>query len=120
MRGSPSWFPELARGRKLGLDYQQVEGQLAEYFGVEQGEGILVTGVVEDGPAFKAGLKAGDVILEVEGQQIRNRRDLFRVAAGLEPGTEITVKVLRDRQAESFTLTVGGEARKPRTRGEST
>jgi len=116
-----AWFPELARGRKLGLDYQQVEGQLAEYFGVEQGEGILVTGVVEDGPAFKAGLKAGDVILEVDGQQIRDRRDLFKVAAGLEPGAEITVKVLRDRQAESLTLTVGGEARKPKRKGgEST
>ena len=47
------WFPGLGRGRKLGIDYQQVEGQLAEYFGVEQGEGLLITGVVEDGPRLR-------------------------------------------------------------------
>ena len=114
------WFPGLGRGRKLGIDYQQVEGQLAEYFGVEQGEGLLITGVVEDGPAFAAGLKAGDILLEIDGKKVRDRRDLFRVVADLESGEEIAVKVLRDRQAESLTLTVGGEPRKPRSRGQST
>jgi len=114
-----TWFPELSRGRKLGIEYQRVEGQLAEYFGVEQGEGLLITGVVEDGPAFKAGLKAGDVLLELDGKKIGERRQLFRVVADLETGSEITVKVLRDRQPESFTLTVGGKVRKPRG-GQST
>jgi serine protease Do len=107
-----SWFPELSRGRKLGIDYQPVEGQLAEYFGVEQGEGILITSVVEDGPAFKAGLKAGDILLEIDGKKLRDRRDLFRVVADLEPGAEVTVKVLRNRELESLAVTVGGKARR--------
>ncbi len=114
-----TFFPDLGRGRKLGLDYQPVEGQLAEYFGVEQGAGILITGVVDDGPAFKAGLKAGDILLELDGKKVSERRDLFRLVAGLEPGSEIAVKVLRDRKEKSLTLTVGGQAPKAPS-GEST
>ena len=71
------------RGRKLGLSYQELGDQLARYFKVEGG--VLVTDVDEDGPAGKAGIKAGDVIVSVGGKAVKDGGDLreaLRDAAG--------------------------------------
>ena len=62
--------------RKLGIGYQEISGQLAGYFKLAGDSGVLVTEVDADGPAGKAGMKAGDVILDFDGREIRDAGDL--------------------------------------------
>ena len=90
-------FRELGRGpRKLGIQYQEIDGQLAQYFKLKGERGVLVTSVDADGPAGKAGLKAGDVILKFDGKAVGAGDDLRDVVRGAEGGKEVTVTVQRD------------------------
>jgi S1-C subfamily serine protease len=84
-----------ARGpRKLGIEYQELSAQLAQYFKVEKG--VLITSVDENGPAAKAGLKAGDVIVKFEGEAIADADDLRDQVRKAEAGKEVAVTVQRD------------------------
>ena len=77
----------------LGVHIDNLNPQLAKYFDVEHG--LLITEVIEEGPSHKAGLQAGDIIVEVEGNLIDGRDALHRVMAEVEPGDEIAVLVQR-------------------------
>jgi serine protease Do len=98
------WVPE--RPRKLGIRYMEISGQLAEYFKLSGDQGVLVTSVEKDGPAAKAGLKAGDVILEVDGKAIRDGDDLRTKVGDTEGGTAVTVKVQRDGRPLDLQVTL--------------
>jgi serine protease Do len=87
-----SWLPE---GPRLGVYVMSIEGQLARYFGLEADEGALVSSVEEGSPAAKAGIRAGDVVLEFNGRAIHTSRDLRRQVRKSEGGT-VTIKLLRD------------------------
>lgn len=90
-------FRELGRGpRKLGIQYQEIDGQLAQYFKLAGERGVLVTSVEADGPAGKAGLKAGDVILKFDGKAVGAGNDLRDEVGRAEGGKEVTVTVQRD------------------------
>ena len=107
-----AWF---GRGpRKLGLEYQEISGQLAKYFKLNGDTGVLVTSVEAEGPAGKAGLRAGDVIVQLDTRTIDDGDDLRRAVANAEPGREITVTVLRDGSRVDLKLTPEGERRKVR------
>jgi len=106
--------------RKLGITYQEISGQLAEYFKVSESRGVLVTEVQEDGPAFEAGVKAGDVVLAFEGEGVENGKDLRRELRGADPGTEVTVTVQRDGKRLDLKLKVGGEKEPNRHHGPTT
>jgi predicted metalloprotease with PDZ domain len=82
--------------RKLGLEYMEMGEQLASYFKLGGKAGVLVTAVDADGPAAKAGVKAGDVILELGTESIRDGEDLREAVAEAEGGKEITITVQRD------------------------
>ncbi len=66
----------MSRGPVLGIDAEDLSGQLGSYFGVPDGEGVLVREVRPGTPAEKAGLKAGDVITKVDGERVRTVGDL--------------------------------------------
>jgi serine protease Do len=102
---------------KLGITYQELTDQLADYFQVKQGGGVLVTEVKEDGPASQAGMKAGDVILELAGKRIESSRDLRRGVDAAEPGSTVEIKVLRDGQSKTLSVTIGGEKEKAAPKG---
>jgi serine protease Do len=95
---------------RLGVSVQDVEGQLAEYFGVSGG-GVLITSVTEDTPAQAAGLRAGDVITEIDGRSVEDLGELRRRLA--DATGETTITVVRDRQP--MTVTAEFEEREPRT-----
>ena len=80
----------------LGVGIQELTADLAENFGVKPKEGVLVSQVFEDSPADKAGLKAGDIILEIDGRRMHTVRRLTATVASLAPGTKVKIKVLRD------------------------
>ena len=99
-------------GRKLGLAYQEMGDQLARYFKVAGG--VLVTEVDEDGPAGKAGIRAGDVIVKIGGKAVKDGADVRDALRGVEPGGTATIGVQREGRAMDLSVTVGGEA--PRRR----
>ncbi len=92
------------RGR-LGISLQNLTPQLAEYFGVPERTGALVSSVDTASPAAKAGLKAGDVILSMGGEKIDTPTDIMRILNRTKEGP-LEVRVMRDRQEMTFTVQV--------------
>ena len=90
----------------LGVGIQNLNGDLAKSFGLPKPAGALVGQVEKDGPASKAGLKPGDVILEYNGQAISQSADLPPLVGETQPGTGVVLKVWRDKQPRAINLTV--------------
>src|SRR5437868_3296602 len=95
---------------RLGVTADNLTEQLGEYFGVKDGHGVLVSGVTENTPAAKAGLKAGDVIVGVDGENVQDVSALRQALQKKDDGA-LKVKVVRDRH--EHTLTVNLEKRTP-------
>ncbi|WFF43068.1 DegQ family serine endoprotease [Salinicola endophyticus] len=91
----------------LGVVIQPVSKDLAESFGLDDTKGALVSDVSDDSPAKKAGLKAGDVILSVNGDAVDDSTTLPRIIGKFAPGAEIKLKVLRDGDTRNIDVTVG-------------
>jgi serine protease Do len=100
---------------RLGIEFQEIDGQLARYFKVAGERGVLVTSVDESGPAGKAGVKAGDVIVKLDGEDVRSGADLREQVRGADAGKELGLTVQRDgRPVElKVTLPERGGKRKP-------
>ncbi|REJ76355.1 MAG: PDZ domain-containing protein [Acidobacteria bacterium] len=90
--------------RTIGVSVNSLSKQLGDYFGVEEGKGLLVTSVEDDSPAAKAGIQAGDVIVDVDGSEIGRMNDLVK-ALNSEKEGDVTVTVIRDRSRRTFTVT---------------
>ena len=78
--------------------------QLADFFGVPGGKGVLVTSVNEDEPAAKAGIKAGDVITSVDGEAVDSPGDISRIIGAKKEG-EVTVTFIRNKTQQSVRIT---------------
>ena len=91
----------------LGVSIQPVSKDLAESFGMEQAEGALIAQVEPGSPGTEGGLKAGDVILEVNGQEVDHSTTLPRLIGETAPGEDVDLSVLRDGQQETITVEVG-------------
>lgn len=112
---APRAFALAGSGRYIGASLMTLTKQLGEVFGVADGKGMLITEVRENTPAAKAGLKAGDVIVEVDGKEISPNNGLFQVLHEKKEG-DITLTVVRDRNRQTFTVTP--EVRKAGSMGE--
>ncbi|MFC2307416.1 MAG: Do family serine endopeptidase, partial [Neisseria elongata] len=86
---------KVQRGR-LGVIIQEVNYNLAKSFGLSKPMGALITQVMPDGPAAQAGLKQGDVVLSVNGEEVRASNDLPVMVGSIAPGKEITLQVWRN------------------------
>ncbi len=95
----------VVRGR-IGVTIQDVNAQLAESFGLDRPHGALVSSVEKDGPAAKAGLVPGDVILGVNGKAIERYGELSGAIAAMKPGTEAALEVWRSGKKQSVTVKV--------------
>lgn len=91
----------------LGVTIQDLTKELAEEFNVKGQKGALVTDIMEGSPAEKAGLKKGDVIVEFQGKKVRDVRHLRNMVAETPPGTEVTLKIIRNGKEKSLTVTLG-------------
>jgi len=80
----------------LGVQITDLTPGLAKSFGLKEARGVLINDVVADSPASKAGFRRGDIILEMNGEPIRNSAHLQRRVTLTRPGTEVTFKVWRD------------------------
>lgn len=90
--------------RQIGVSVSSLSKQLGEYFGVTDGKGILINNVNENSPAAKAGLRAGDVIVEVEGKSVANTMDLIRGIAEKKEG-EVSLTILRNKNRQTVKVT---------------
>ena len=97
---------KVTRGR-LGVGIQEVNQALADSFGLKKLQGALVSSVDPDGPAARAGLQAGDVIVRMQGQDINRSADLPAQVAALKPGTVTTLDVIRNGAPKTLAVTIG-------------
>lgn len=100
----------------LGVTIQEVSPELAKQFGLKNARGALVSDILEDSPADKAGIKRGDVVIEVDRKPVENAVQLRNLVAGLAIGSKVSVKVIRDKKEKGFDVTIG-EQPKDLTRG---
>jgi len=96
---------KVQRGR-LGVTIQPVTGDLADSFGLDKARGALVSAVEPGGPAEKAGVRAGDIILAAGGRNVAESIDLPRIIAETRPGTAVTLQLWRKGQARDVTATI--------------
>lgn len=89
-------------GRRIGVGVTTLTKQLSEYFGVTSG--LMVNEVRADSPAAKAGIKAGDIIVEVEGKEVKGDIDLIRAIAEKKEG-EVSLTIVRDRNRQVVRVT---------------
>ncbi len=94
----------LSNSRRIGVSTMQLTKQLAEYFGIANGRGVLVTAVTDDGPAAKAGVKAGDVITAIDGEEIDSPGDVSRVISRKKEG-DVTLTVIRNKSQQTIRVT---------------
>ncbi len=87
-----------------GFDAQSVDARIARYFGLTKIEGIIVSEVEESGPADKAGLKVGDIILEINGQKMNSGDDLTQILIDASAGDVLKMKVYRERKTIDMSL----------------
>lgn len=94
----------VVRRGYLGVNIVDLGFEEAEAFGLPNTDGALVTEVVPDGPAQKAGLVFGDIIVQVDEKKIKTNRDLIDYVAGKQPGEKVKVKVFRNGEHEQLSV----------------
>jgi serine protease DegQ len=100
----------------IGVEVQDITAELAESFKLPGSKGVLIAGVVRNGPAEQAGIRPGDILLEVNGKQVIDSSEMLNVVAEAQPGKEADLKLLRNGKDFSVKLTVGKRPA-PRPRG---
>jgi serine protease Do len=95
-----------ARRGWLGVKIQQVTPDIAESLGLKQADGAMVAGVTDGGPADKAKLRAGDIILKFNGQDVKEMHNLPRIVADTDVGKEVPVVVWRDGKEVTIQTTL--------------
>ncbi len=101
----------VSRGR-LGVAAQEVDAALAQSFGLDKPLGALVSGVDPDGPAAKAGVQAGDIIVKLNDTPILRSAELPRAVAALKPGSQARLEIVREGKRRSLAF-VAGEITEP-------
>jgi len=100
----------------IGVEPRDLPAEYAESFKLPVKDGVLITGVLQDGPAGRSGLMPGDVVTAVDGRPVANTVQLLNAVAALRPGSEATLSVHRGSQSLQVKLTVGqrpAAARRP-------
>ncbi len=92
----------------LGVELQGLNPDLAHYFKLKEPRGALITSVEPGSPADEAGLKAGDVIVEIDGQEINTPDDVAQALQDFESGDTVTITVIRDGRRKSFDVELEG------------
>jgi len=91
----------------LGVQIQPISADIADSMGLSGTKGALVADLTAKSPAVKAGIKSGDVILKVDDTEIASDRDLAKVIAGMQPGKDVNLSIIRDGKPQTVTVTLG-------------
>jgi serine protease DegQ len=102
----------------IGVEPQDVTPEIAESFGLEQKSGAIVAGVLKNGPADRAGIKPGDILVSVNGQEITDTTRLLNVIAQIKPGTAAKVHLVRKSREMDLDVTIGKRPPPPKQPAE--
>ncbi|KVR71489.1 Do family serine endopeptidase [Burkholderia ubonensis] len=91
----------------IGVEPQDVTPEIAESFGLQQKSGAIVAGVLQGGPADKAGIKPGDILVSVNGEEITDTTKLLNVVAQIKPGATAKVHVVRKGKELNVNVMIG-------------
>lgn len=91
----------------LGVGIQEVTNELAQSFELDEKKGALISSVREGDPASKYGIEVGDIIIEFDGKEIKDYKDLPRVVSNTVPGEKVSVKILRNGKEKTLKVVVG-------------
>ena len=91
----------------LGIEVQPLTPELAESFGLEGRPGIVVAGIYRDGPAQKAGLQPGDLILNIDGEAAGDGRRSMNQVARTKPGEKISIEIMRNGKLQELSAEIG-------------
>ena len=91
----------------IGVEPNELSPELAETFGIQAKAGVIITGVLQNGPAAQAGIRPGDVVTQVGGKEIKNVAELLSNVAALQPGVASTFNVLRRENLVTLSVTPG-------------
>jgi serine protease DegQ len=95
----------------IGVESQEITPELADSFGLGRDHGAIIAGVVRGGPADRAGMRPGDILVAVQGKKVANTNDMLNLIANLAPGDKAQMKVMRRDRETMLDVTVG---RRPR------
>ncbi|MCY1555574.1 Periplasmic serine endoprotease DegP [compost metagenome] len=98
----------------IGVEPNELSPELAETFGVKADAGVIITGVLQNGPAAKAGIRPGDVITSVAGRSVGNVAQLLSAVAALTPGQVATLDVVRKDGKTRIDVTPGKRTQQPK------
>lgn len=102
--GTKTFVWSTAANRQIGISVSDLTKQLGDYFGVSDGKGLLITGVNENSPSAKSGLRAGDVIVEVNGKAVDRSFDLIKAINEKKEG-DISLTIVRDKNRQTISVT---------------
>ncbi|MGE0392398.1 MAG: Do family serine endopeptidase [Vicinamibacterales bacterium] len=96
---------KVTRGR-IGVGVNPVPTSALQEFGLTSKMGALVSTVDRKGPAYKAGVEPGDVIIEFNGRPVKNNTELVAMVGSTKPGSTVPLKVMREKQPKSLSITI--------------
>lgn len=104
-------LPQLKKGKIVrgwvGVMIQDVTPEIARSFGLESSKGALVADVIPGGPADKAGIQRGDVIVKYNGNEVEDYHAFSRMVAATQPGAKVKIELVRDKQVKTVEVTIG-------------
>jgi serine protease DegQ len=102
----------------IGVEPQDITPELAESFGLKKRSGAIIAGVLKGGPADKAGMRPGDILLAVEGKPVTDTADMLNLISQLKPGRKTRMTVMRKNQESTIDVTVGTRPKIKSTQAE--
>ncbi|MDH4272443.1 MAG: PDZ domain-containing protein [Candidatus Aminicenantes bacterium] len=102
-------WPGWEKRQYIGVYLQELNKELLDFFGAKEEKGLLVNRITKDGPAEKAGLKVGDVIIRVDGKEVATISGLSELIQGKKKGDKVKIELIRDKKSMSFEVTIAEE-----------
>jgi serine protease Do len=94
----------------VGIGMQPIDPEMVEFFNLENNSGALITRVIEDGPADRAGLKKDDVIIKIGNKKVEDTQDVFNIIGFTTPETEVEFVIIRNGKQKKVTVKIGSKA----------
>jgi len=91
----------------IGIEAQDITAELAESFKLRSTQGSLIAGIIKSSPAEQAGLKAGDVLLEINGIQVEDSNNMLALISELKPNKQAILKIARNQKEINFSVIIG-------------